>query len=482
MILILGLSVFLLLVVYMLGWTIYTLWLHPLSKYPGPRIAAITNFWYAWAWTSGRWPLLIEEAHHTYGDIVRIAPNDLSFVTPQAYRDIYAQPTRGRKLFPKTKYFWTTIDTPGMTHIMDVDKATETRNLLSPGFSPKALRSQERVIQEYADLFVQTLDRISSEAKQAIDISDAFNWATFDILGELAFGESFGAVQNAKTHFWTSVVLTANFFQILPGLMLRLPILKLAGPFFMSKADASKYEMHRRLTMEKIRKRIQLGDRANADFFSHVLKGEFTDKELASHASVFMVAGAETTATSLTAITTFLAQNKRCFGILKDEIRSAFKDSLNIDGESTARLPYLKAVIEEGLRLFPPLALGFPRDSPGETIDGHYIPEGVIVSADIRLVSIDPRNFPDPHLFKPERWIDKERPIDRRLTNLAFLLGPRGCLGLNMAQLEMRIVLAKLVLAFDWDLVNPELDLVRDSHYMVMWQKPAVMVRFTRRP
>ncbi|RYP79678.1 hypothetical protein DL769_002835 [Monosporascus sp. CRB-8-3] len=462
---------------YVAGWIIYTFWFHPLARYPGPRLAAITNFWYAWAWTSGKWPLIIEDAHKRYGDIVRIAPNDLSFVTPQAYRDIYGQPLKGRKYFPKTKYFWKTIDTPGMTHIMDVEKAAAVRSLLSPGFSPKALRNQERVIQENADIFVQTLRRLSDGGKNAVDVSDAFNWATFDILGELAFGESFGAVKDAKTHFWTSVILRANFFQILPGLMLRIPILKLAGPFFMSKKDAAIYEMHRRLTMEKIHKRIQIGNTRD-DFFSHVLKGEFTDKELASHASVFMVAGAETTSTSLTAITTFIAQNKGCFDKLKEEVRSAFEDSAEINGESTARLPYLKAVIEEGLRMFPPLALGFPRDSPGETVDGHYIPKGVIVSADIRLVSMDPRNFPDPEMFKPERWINKSHPIDRRLTNLAFLLGPRGCLGINMAQLEMRIVLAKLVLAFDWELVKPDLDLTRESQYMVMWQKPAVMVKF----
>jgi len=271
--------------------------------------------------------------------------------------------------------------------------------------------------------------------------------------------------------------MTANFIQIIPGLLMRLPILKLASPWFMTKEQAAIYDMHRRLTIEKIRKRIKLGDVAKDDFFSHVLKGELTEDQLVSHASVFMVAGAETIAIVLTGTTTFLAQNKRCFDKLKDEVCSAFKDSAEIDGESTARLPYLKAVIEEGLRLFPPVS-GLPRVSPGETIDGNYIPEGVIVMAETRTMARDRRNFADPDTFKPERWIDERQSMDRRLTNLAFALGPRGCMGLQMAQIEMRIVLAKLVFAFDWDLLDPDVDLLRQCRQLVQTQRPPVMVRF----
>ena len=71
-----------------------------------------------------------------------------------------------------------------MFHITDVEQAAATRDLLSPGFSPKALRNQERVIQDYTDLLVATLRRLSVEEKKTVNVSDAFNWITFDILGE----------------------------------------------------------------------------------------------------------------------------------------------------------------------------------------------------------------------------------------------------------------------------------------------------------
>lgn len=63
---------------------IYNLYFHPLSKYPGPKLAAVTNIWWAYASITGRYPWIIEDALKQYGDVVRIAPNELVFITPQA--------------------------------------------------------------------------------------------------------------------------------------------------------------------------------------------------------------------------------------------------------------------------------------------------------------------------------------------------------------------------------------------------------------
>lgn len=254
------------------------------------------------------------------------------------------------------------------------------------------------------------------------------------------------------------------------------------SPLLISKKDRAIYVLHRKLTEEKTQRRVRRGDRARQDFFSHVLRrgGEqLTDEQLASHASILIMAGAETISTTLTAAVTFLAQNPRCLRRLQAEVRSAFATTRDITGESTAQLRYLRAVIEESLRCFPAVPVGLGRESPGETVDGHYVPKGVMVLADMRLAALDPRNFVDPHAFLPERWIDGKHAMDRRLTNLAFNLGPRGCLGLNMAHVEMRIVLSKLVLAYDWALLNPDLDLVRDSRFFNLWKKPQVLVRLT---
>ena len=76
-------------IVYVAAIVIYRVWLHPLSKYPGPKIAAATRFWWARQQLGGRFPLLVHELHLRHGEIVRIAPNELSFSGAAAWKDIY---------------------------------------------------------------------------------------------------------------------------------------------------------------------------------------------------------------------------------------------------------------------------------------------------------------------------------------------------------------------------------------------------------
>jgi cytochrome P450 len=102
-----------------------------------------------------------------------------------------------------------------------------------------------------------------------------------------------------------------------------------------------------------------------------------SEREMTAHASTFIIAGSETTATALLSTMYWIVSNPRVHKKLQAEIRSAFDTAGNITGESTNRLPYLKAVIEESLRMYPPVGLGGPRYSPGSSVDGHYIPEGV---------------------------------------------------------------------------------------------------------
>jgi hypothetical protein len=63
---------------------IYNLYFHPNAKYPGPFLAAVSNVWYGYHWITGKYPMAIRKALEQYGDVVRIAPNELVFIKPQA--------------------------------------------------------------------------------------------------------------------------------------------------------------------------------------------------------------------------------------------------------------------------------------------------------------------------------------------------------------------------------------------------------------
>lgn len=99
-----------------------------------------------------------------------------------------------------------------------------------------------------------------------------------------------------------------------------------------------------------------------------------------------------------------------------------------ITGDSTVKLRYLSAVIEESMRIFAPISEGLPRKSPGAVIDGHYIPPGVYLSAQIWHIHRNPEIAPNPDKFDAEM----------------------ARLGINLAYLEMRITLAKMVYRYDW--------------------------------
>lgn len=89
------------------------------------------------------------------------------------------------------------------------------------------------------------------------------------------------------------------------------------------------------------------------------------------------IAGGETTSTFFASVTAFLLQSADAYGKLKDEIRGSFKSYEDINATKAMRLPYLQAVISEGLRIHPPGSHGFPRLSPGAVVDGCWVPKGV---------------------------------------------------------------------------------------------------------
>ena len=95
-------------------------------------------------------------------------------------------------------------------------------------------------------------------------------------------------------------------------------------------------------------------------------------------------------------------------------------------------LPYLDAVVQEGLRVWSPIPMSFPRVIPrgGRTVDGVALPAGTVVSCQpYTLHRLDEAVFPDPHEFRPERWLEPAGAVERNQLFFAFAAGGRGCIG-----------------------------------------------------
>lgn len=140
------------------------------------------------------------------------------------------------------------------------------------------------------------------------------------------------------------------------------------------------------VVQSKVSKRIEQGTQ-RPDFMSHILRNSelgtsekaLTRPEMDSNASLFMIAGSETTATLLSGFTYLILANPEVYQKLVAEIRTKFQKADQITIEEVNKMEYLIACLQEALRYYPPVPTGFARAVPagGDHISGVYVPEGV---------------------------------------------------------------------------------------------------------
>lgn len=286
-----------------------------------------------------------------------------------------------------------------------------------------------------------------------------------------------------EPHFWSELVTKHLFFITVLDNLSRYPLLVSLGKVFLPWLTVSVRDKHTGYTRAKVAQRLA-AKTSRKDFLTNLIgkveSGEVNTEELTAHSSTLVIAGGETIATFFAAVTYYLLTTPEAYGKLRMEIRARYKSYDEIDSTTAQQLPYLQAVISEGLRMYPPGAQGFPRVCPGAMIDGQYVPAGAEVYTSAWTVTHDPQYFHEPMSFKPERWLDPNC-ADVKDASQPFSLGPRGCLGRNFAYVEMSLLLAKLHYMYDMELLNKKLDWEGNSHMHVMWWKPALNVHFTRR-
>ncbi len=362
---------------------VYNIYFHPLAKYPGPKLMAATRVPYMRMIISGRFSQRTKALHEQYGKIVRIAPNELSFTDGDAWKIIYGTRTgHGQKQKDFRFYPPTPGGAPSIIYSNDADHS-RFRRLLSHAFSDSSLRGQEPIIKGYVDLLMQRLKENIAGGKDVLDMVSWYNFATFDIIGDLAFGEPFDCLKNSHYHEWVHILFShmkmgayANVARRLPASG---PLLKLITP----KRVRTQRDWHIELTKEKVQARLRKSNE-RPDFFGNILKHKDTEKgfsapEMISNASTLIIAGSETTATLLSVVTYLLLKNPHVLTKLQEEVRSAFahEDEINLD--SCNKLEYCLATLTEAMRVYPPVSPGLPRivDAQGDWIAGNWVPGGV---------------------------------------------------------------------------------------------------------
>ncbi|KAL2008516.1 hypothetical protein VTN00DRAFT_6710 [Thermoascus crustaceus] len=466
----LGMAVVLLLA-YPLFKVIYNLYFHPLANVPGPPSWSASRFPFVWALLKGTIVHDIEKLHRRYGPILRIAPDEVTFSKPEAWTDIF-QIHPDHQQFLKDPIWWKRQ--PGqpdsLLSAINPESHARIRRLLTPAFTPRALRAQEPIVQRYVSLLIERLHERVSEAEDGkgveIDIAPWFNYTTFDIFGDLGFGESFNCLQHSRYHPWiallfnsvkaASFVAAARFYPLVEFLLMK------CVPPSLKKMQMDHYQQ----IVDKVQRRLNW-ELERPDIMSHVINknGEIglPIGEINATFMILTTAGSETTATVLCGTLNYLVTYPDKLAILVEEVRKTFHSGDEITLEAVRNLPYLNAVISEGLRLCPPVPWMLPRRVPvgGDTVCGTWLPGGTPVSLQVYSLNRDPAYFHSASSFLPERWLseastDPNSPFfhDERRAVQPFSVGPRACMGQHIAWAEMRLVLTKLLWTFDFEAIE----------------------------
>ncbi|KAG7951896.1 hypothetical protein I3843_12G032100 [Carya illinoinensis] len=341
--------------------------------------------------------------------------------------------------------------------------------------SNKRVQSFRAVREEEVALFMEKIRDQSCSLSLPINLGEMFVSLTNDVICRVAFGRKYSAGEDGK-----------KFGQLLGELMKLLGFFNV-GEFIpwltwvnrINGIDARVEKVYKEFDqfLDGIVEQHKRESRINGNHGSTLLLGE-DKKDLvdvlleiqndnASTAGVAMdetsikaiildifSGGTDTTYTVLEWAMSELLRHPRVMKKLQDEVRGISQAKTSITENHLEKMQYLKAVIKETLRLYPPIPLLLPRESTQDVqIKGYHIPAGTLTFINAWAIGRDPALWDEPEEFRPERFLNSSvdfRGHDFQL--IPFGAGRRGCPGITFAMATNELVLANLVQEFDWAL------------------------------
>ncbi|GFQ86302.1 cytochrome P450 4C1 [Trichonephila clavata] len=190
----------------------------------------------------------------------------------------------------------------------------------------------------------------------------------------------------------------------------------------------------------------------------HLKDPSFTEEDVRQEVDMFMFAGHDTTAMSLSWTLYCLGQNPEIQQRVQEELDDIFGDEIdrNIVREDLTRLKYLECVIKETLRLYPSAPFIARECEDSFTVLDHVVPAGSLCMILISELHQDPESFPEPEKFVPERFLPENSVGRHPYAYVPFSAGPRNCIGQKFAMIEEKIVLANILKKFRVTSLDPK--------------------------
>ncbi|UPX12193.1 uncharacterized protein EKO05_0002756 [Ascochyta rabiei] len=491
---------------YVVATAVYRLYFHPLAKFPGPIWAKLTTFpawWHSKNQDRHLWLLSLQDQ---YGPEFRYAPNGVCLNTPSAYRHIFGP--RGN--VKKSEYYqvWPkTVDHINTWSATSIPAHARKRRVINYAFSESALRGAEVFVHANVDRWLELLGQQRTNGNDwtaSINMADQVTYLVFDILGDLCFGKCFDMkepsselrhipelmigymelihpVSEPKSNM--SAVCTDRFkiacspasslyVWLKPKGLDRL-LAAVTPPAIQKWTEFVDDCLAKRTSKQKeLKEKPKPDAEVRKDFFHWLFNATdpetgtgYSLPELYAECELLTIAGSDTTAIVISAAYFYLSRSPKAQEKLAREILLTFNNYEEIvAGPKLQSCRYLTAFLNEAMRMSPPVPAEPSREvlEGGTTVNGHYFPKGSLVSTALWAMHYNKDYYPSPLEFRPERWIVGEDDSTAESVALAesafcaFSSGSRGCVGKNMAWLEMRIVMAKTLWKYEikQDLVN----------------------------
>lgn len=443
---------------------IYNIYLHPLAKFPGPPLARVSIYWKAYieCITSQSFCHYLVELHRHYGDVVRVAPNELHFANPQSYHDIYNNRNKWDKEAQLYKSFNEDRSSFGF---LTYAEAKNRKDVLSRSFSAAAIESAEELLINETRALCAAFAR-QTKASKGSNLFHAFRCLSTDVITTFCFGKPIHAID--APGFNAPIVLAMDaslpiciFFKystLFKNFIMKSPpwLSKKLSPQTAGLADLNQLLLQQINDLTADPEKLKFLPHNMTIYHRLLDKDAYRDKTVPSAGSLYdegqalMYGGADTVGNTLMVGTFHLLKQPEKLQKLREELLTAWP-LLSGDGPTLRdleKLSYLNAIIKESLRLSSGVTTGLLRVVPasGATITGIAVPPGTHVACGSTFVHYNASIFPDPEKFIPERWLQSNE-LDQWL--VAFSRGSRMCLGINLAWAEMRLAFAHVYRKFN---------------------------------
>ncbi|KAK1996445.1 cytochrome P450 [Colletotrichum falcatum] len=429
----------------------------------GPPGTGFSKWWLVRAVGGGRTHLDFYEACEKYGSIVRVGPNDLITSDPGLMKRML----NVRTAYKRSNWYDGMRLKPGQDNVLstrDDELHNKLRSKMAAGYSGKEVENLEAKIDQNVLRLVDLLDKYVSEDRP-FDLGHKAQYFTLDVISDLAFGEPFGDLATDSDVHEYIRTMEASMPTILVTSVLPWLLALLSSPLFRHMMPSEKDAIGVGKTMGIAKKvaaeRFGPNKKVQKDMLGSFVARGLTQAEAESEILMQLLAGSDTTATAIRATILHVITNPRVAAALRAEIDSAgLSEPVVSDAEARA-MPYLQAVVKEGLRIFPPVVGQMAKEVPagGDAFGGVRLPGGTRIGYCAWGVFRRPDIWgPDARLFRPERWLDADTDALRLMDGtleLVFGYGRWQCLGRNVALMELNKVFVELLKRFDLVLVDP---------------------------